>query len=82
MKISYEAEVDVLYLRLIEGEHQCRTLKLSDEVALNIGKDELLVGIEILDAKKVVGAGNTPNVILDRIPFTVTTNLVESENHD
>ena len=71
MKISYDSEIDALYIRLVEGKHQCRTLQLTDEIALNIGENELLVGIEILDAKEVLGAGNIPNVVLENIPFTV-----------
>jgi hypothetical protein len=32
---------------------------------MNIGKGEVLVGIEILDAKDVLGAGRVPDVILE-----------------
>ncbi|MEY3870078.1 MAG: hypothetical protein RLZZ338_3969 [Cyanobacteriota bacterium] len=71
MKISYDSEIDDLYIRLIEGKHQCRTLQLTEEIALNIGENELLVGIEVLDATQVLGAGNIPNVVLENISFTV-----------
>ena len=71
MKISYNSENDALYIRLVEGKHQCRTLQLTDEIALNIGENELLVGIEILDATEVLGAGSVPNVVLENISFTV-----------
>lgn len=71
MKISYDSEIDALYIRLVEGKHQCRTLQLTDEIALNIGENELLVGIEVLDATEVLGKGNIPNVVLENIPFTV-----------
>lgn len=71
MKISYDSEVNALYIRLVEGEHQCRTLHLTEEIALNIGENELLVGIEILDATQVLGTGNIPNVVLENISFTV-----------
>ena len=37
MKISYDPEIDALYIRLREGRHECRTVRLSEEVALNIG---------------------------------------------
>ncbi|MEG3862840.1 DUF2283 domain-containing protein [Microcoleus sp. herbarium12] len=63
MKISYDSEVDAVYIRLVEGKHQCRTLQLTDEIALNIGENELLVGIEVLDATQVLGSGNIPNVV-------------------
>ena len=71
MKISYDSEVDALYIRLVEGKHQCRTLQLTDEIALNLGENELLVCIEVLDATEVLGKGNIPNVVLENIPFTV-----------
>jgi uncharacterized protein YuzE len=71
MKISYDSEIDALYIRLVEGKHQCRTLQLTDEIALNLGENELLVGIEILDATQVLGAGSVPNVVLENISFTV-----------
>lgn len=65
MKISYDSEIDALYIRLVEGKHECRTLQLTDEIALNLGDNELLVGIEILDAKEVLGTGNIPQVTLE-----------------
>ena len=65
MKISYDPEIDALYIRLLEGKHECRCVRLSDEVALNLGPDEKLVGIEILDAREVLGAGKTPAVLLE-----------------
>ena len=69
MRISYDSEVDALYIRLLEGEHQCRTLRLTDEISLNIGKGEALVGIEILDAKAVLGQGRLPTVVLENVPL-------------
>ncbi len=71
MKISYDSEVDALYIRLVEGKHECRTLRLTDETALNIGEGELLVGVEILNAKAVLGAGELPEVVLENVPFKV-----------
>jgi uncharacterized protein YuzE len=73
MKISYDSEIDALYIKLVEGNQECRTLQLTEEIALNIGQNELLVGIEILDAKEILGSGNVPNVILENIPFSVQT---------
>ena len=67
MKISYDPEVDALYIRLVEGDQECRTLRLNDEIALNIGPGEVLVGVEILDAKQVLGKGELPSVVLENI---------------
>ena len=55
----------------VEGKHQYHTLQLTDEIALNIGENELLVGIEILDARQVLGTGSMPNVVLENLSFTV-----------
>ena len=67
MKISYDSEVDALYIRLLDGPQQCRTVRLSDEVALNMGEGEQLVGIEVLDAKRVLGSGQLPRLIVENI---------------
>ena len=67
MKISYDLEIDTLYIRLIEGKHECRTVRLNEEIALTNGEGEKLVGIEILDAKQVLGTGKIPAVVLEGI---------------
>ncbi len=67
MKISYDPEVDALYIRLIDGEQECRTVRLNEEIALNIGFNETLVGIEILDAKQVLGKGELPPIVLENV---------------
>jgi uncharacterized protein YuzE len=71
MRISYDPEIDALYIRLVEGPQECRTLRLSDEIALNLGPGETLVGIEILDAKETLGKGELPRVVLENVPFVV-----------
>jgi uncharacterized protein YuzE len=67
MKISYDPEIDALYIRLIEGKHECRTVRLNEDIALNIGPGEKLIGIEILDATEVLGQGRLPDVTLENI---------------
>lgn len=73
MRISYDSEIDALYIRLLDGTHECRTLQLTDEIALNIGVGEVLVGIEVLDAKEVLGVGKLPEVVLENVCFTVAS---------
>lgn len=72
MKISYDSEIDALYIRLLEGQHECRTVRLNEEIALNIGQGEKLVGIEILDATEVLGIGKLPSVVLEGITASPT----------
>lgn len=54
MKISYDPTVDALTIRLIEQRVECETLHLNDQVAVDIGPDERLVAIEILDASELI----------------------------
>jgi uncharacterized protein YuzE len=69
MRISYDNEVDAVYIRLIEGPQECRTVRLTDEITLNLGPGEQLVGIEVIDAKRVLGQGQLPRIIVDNLPF-------------
>jgi uncharacterized protein YuzE len=71
MRISYDDEVGALYIRLIEGEMECRTLQLNEEVALNIGPGEKLVGIEILDAKEILGTNLLPELQVENLRLTM-----------
>jgi uncharacterized protein YuzE len=80
MKISYDAEIDALYIRFLEGRQECRSVRLSDEVALNIGAGEKLVGIEILDAKSVLGSGKTPAVVLEGLESANAPLLVQEKS--
>ena len=67
MKITYDAEVDALYIRLLEGDHEWRVLQINDEISLNIGAGEVLVGIEVLDASEVLGSGQVPEIVLENL---------------
>ncbi|MGH2599305.1 MAG: DUF2283 domain-containing protein [Dehalococcoidia bacterium] len=50
MKITYDPEVDALHIRLVEGDHEVTTQRLSEEVAINYAPDGRIVGVEVLDA--------------------------------
>ncbi len=67
MKITYDEDADAMYIQLIEGNHQCRTVCLNEDVALDLDARERLVGIEILDAKRVMGKGKLPRVLIDSL---------------
>lgn len=52
MQILYDAKTDLLYLRLDERKQQVTNTRLSEDIVLDFGEDERIVGIEILDASK------------------------------
>jgi len=68
MRITYDDQADALYIALLDGEIECRTVRLTDEIALNIGPAEQLVGIEIIDARRILGQGELPRVVVDNLP--------------
>ena len=52
MQILYNSKTDLLYLRLDDRQQQVTNSRLSDEIVLDLGEDDRIVGIEILDASK------------------------------
>jgi len=52
MKISYDPKVDAAYISFKKGPIQVTTIRISEDVAIDLGLHEEIVGIEILDASK------------------------------
>jgi uncharacterized protein YuzE len=52
MQIIYNTKTDLLYLRLDERKQEVTNSRLSDDIVLDLGEDNRIVGIEILDASK------------------------------
>ncbi len=81
MEITYDKEVDALYIRLLEGEHQCRVVRLTEDIALDFTQGERLVGIEVLGASRLFETPDKPVVVLkDLMPRIL--NDVPLTKHD
>lgn len=52
MKLSYDPKYNVAYLRLHEKTAQVTTIKVSDEMNIDIAPDGTVYGIELLNAKE------------------------------
>ena len=52
MQIMYNSKTDLLYLRLDDQQQQVINKRVSEHVVLDLGKDNKIVGIEILDASR------------------------------
>jgi uncharacterized protein YuzE len=52
MKITYHEKTDLLYIRLDERPQQVTNQEIGDAIILDLGEDDRIVGIEILDASK------------------------------
>lgn len=55
MKIKYDPEVDAAYISFKKGPTEVTTIHLSEDIAIDLGPNEELVGIEILDASEQLG---------------------------
>lgn len=68
MKITYDPQVDAVYIELHPLEAGCaEARRLTDEIIANYGPDGQLAGLEILDASRVLGVDK------DRVVFEVAT---------
>jgi len=52
MQILYNVKTDLLYLRLDDRKQRMINKRLSEDIVLDLGEDNRIVGIEILDASK------------------------------
>ena len=52
MKIYYDDKADLLYLRFDERKQQVINKRITEDIVLDIGDGDKIVGIEILDASR------------------------------
>lgn len=52
MEITYNAKTDLLYIRLDDRRQDVVNKQAADDIVLDIGEDDKIVGIEILDASR------------------------------
>jgi len=67
MQISYDKDADTLYIQLLKGDFQCRVVRLTDDIALDFASGERLVGIEILDARRLFKNPEAPEIELNHL---------------
>ncbi len=52
MNIVYNDKIDLLYIRLDDKSQEVINRRISEDIVLDIGEGDRIVGIEILDASK------------------------------
>ncbi|MBM3142637.1 MAG: DUF2283 domain-containing protein [Chloroflexi bacterium] len=68
MKISYDPEVDALYISFKQGPTELTTIRLSEDFAIDLGPKEEIIGIEILDASEHLNLERLqPKVMLENL---------------
>lgn len=55
MKMHYDPEVDALYISFKKGPTQVTTIRLTEDIAVDLGPGEEIAGIEVLDASFHLG---------------------------
>ncbi len=54
MNIIYNDKTDLLYFRLDDRKQEVINKRITDDIVLDIGEDDRVIGIEIIDASKHV----------------------------
>jgi len=54
MNIVYNDKIDLLYIRLDDRKQDVINRRVSDDIVLDIGESDRIIGIEILDASRHV----------------------------
>ena len=67
MKITYDKEADALYIRMLDGQYQCRVVRLTDDIALDFAAGEKLVGIEVLGASRLFEKPEEPDEVIPHV---------------
>jgi uncharacterized protein YuzE len=58
MQIIYNPKSDILYIRLDESKQDVINQRVSDDVVLDMGAEEKIIGIEIMDASQRMNLKN------------------------
>ena len=64
MKLTYDPRLNVAYLRFHERTEHVETLRLSDEINVDLAPDGTLYGIELLNANRQLGAEDQGNLVI------------------
>jgi uncharacterized protein YuzE len=57
MTIQYNSNTDLLYLRIEQETQEVVNKRVTEDIILDIGKDNKIIGIEIMDASQHVNLG-------------------------
>ena len=64
MKISYDKTVDAMYIKLRTGRFN-HTKKVTKDVLINVSEKGEVLGLEILDASKILGKTDPKNLKIE-----------------
>ena len=54
MKVTYDPKYNISYIKLAESTEEVETVKISDEVNIDVSPDGKIYGIELLNANELL----------------------------
>ena len=63
MKFSYDPRQNIAYIRFQPKSSEIESIKISDEVIIDLSADGTVYGIELLNANEQLGRGEKGNVV-------------------
>ncbi|HRQ38409.1 MAG TPA: DUF2283 domain-containing protein [Chloroflexota bacterium] len=71
MQVTYNTKTDVLYIRLDSRQQEVINQRLNEDIVLDIGEEDKIIGIEILDASSHLNLDQLLPVQIERLPEMV-----------
>lgn len=64
MRLTYDPRYNVAYIRLHEKKTEVQTLRISDELCVDMASDGTIYGIELLNANSLLRAEDQGNPVV------------------
>jgi uncharacterized protein YuzE len=65
MKLSYDPRYNIAYIRLRDKTEQVETIRVSDELNVDLAPDGTVYGIELLNANEQLRAGDDGRLVVE-----------------
>ncbi|WP_376984717.1 DUF2283 domain-containing protein [Bosea sp. R86505] len=79
MQFTYDATHNIAYLRFAEAAGDVETVRVSEDVLIDLNPDGSVCGIELLDAGKQLAGVGGASLLVEAGGRTVTLPLVAAE---
>ena len=80
MKLSYDPRYNIAYLRIHEKQDQVETIKVSNELNVDIAPDGTIYGIELLNANEQISKEDGGKLIVINEATRSRSEMVLIEN--
>ncbi len=64
MKLTYDPRRNIAYLRFQEKTEEVETIRVSDELNVDIAPDGTVYGVELLNANQQLGSGDNGALVV------------------